>query len=250
MITSYFAARPLRNSRLAALLVCFSVVLASLGTVTQAEAATAKRPGHVYLLRGLLNIFSLGMDQLADKIQAAGVTATVDGYTGWRGLSDDIIANYRSGNREPIILMGHSNGADTTILIARRLQQASVPVALIVNFDPVSPEPVPSNVRQIVNYYVPAGWGQAVRSERNIRGQVANINESANNNHFNVDKSDDLHRRAIAKVLQVTGNGRLRRGPAKPKPVEASKAAPTVAAETPAATPQPAAAAAEAKSAN
>ena len=156
MALSLSAPRPARRPLIAICLTCFSLMLAALFGATGAEAAPAKRPGHVYLLRGLLNVFSLGMDQLAGKLQAAGVSASVHSYPGWRGLADEMIVKYRGGNREPIILMGHSNGADTTISIARRLQAANVPVALIVNFDPVSPEPIPANVRQVVNYYVPA----------------------------------------------------------------------------------------------
>ena len=39
--------------------------------------------GHVYLLRGLLNIFSLGMDDLAAKIQAKGISASVHYHSEW-----------------------------------------------------------------------------------------------------------------------------------------------------------------------
>src|SRR5271157_2689218 len=43
-------------------------------------AADASHP-HVYLMRGLLNIFSLGMDQLAADIQGHGITADVYNHT-------------------------------------------------------------------------------------------------------------------------------------------------------------------------
>ncbi|QDM18182.1 hypothetical protein [Tardiphaga sp. vice278] len=168
--------------------------------------ASPHRAGHVYLLRGLFNVFSLGMDQIASKLQAVGVTATVHNHTVWRGLADDMIAQYRSGNREPIILMGHSAGADATIDIARRLQESSVPVALIVNFDPVSPAAVPPNVKQIVNYYVPAGWGAAVAADKTFKGKLANVNESGAVNHFSIDKDDALQRQTLAKVLSVVGS--------------------------------------------
>jgi thioesterase domain-containing protein len=134
------------------LLMLCTLLLVSIIAPSDADAAPARRAGHVYLMRGIFNVFSLGMDQMAYKLQAAGVAATVANHTSWRGMADDMIANYRSGNREPIILMGHSAGADATISIARRLQEAGVPVALIVNFDPVSPDPVPPNVKQVVNY--------------------------------------------------------------------------------------------------
>jgi len=197
-------------------LVILLTLVATLAICTDAEAANGRRPGHVYLLRGIFNVFSLGMDQLAYKLEAVGVATTVANHTSWRGLADDMAAKYRAGNREPIILMGHSAGADATISIARRLQESGVPVALIVNFDPVSPDPVPSNVKQVVNYYVPAGWGAAVAADKKFKGQLANVNENATTNHFSIDKDDGLQRQAIARVLAVTGGAR--RGPAKKKP--------------------------------
>lgn len=204
--------RPFQSSSYVFLVIL--TMVASLAVSTTAEAAGGKRPGHVYLLRGILNVFSLGMDQLAYKLEAVGVATTVANHTSWRGLADDMAANYRAGNREPIILMGHSAGADATISIARRLQGSGVPVALIVNFDPVSPDPVPPNVKQVVNYYVPAGWGAAVAADKQFKGQLANVNENSKTNHFSIDKDDGLQRQAIARVLAVTGGG-ARRGPAK-----------------------------------
>ncbi|CAN5254142.1 hypothetical protein BH11PSE4_BH11PSE4_28060 [soil metagenome] len=203
-----------RNT-LAAILMGASIALVSLAGCNDARAAN-RRPGHVYLMRGVLNVFSLGLDQLAARLQAAGVAASVQNYLGWRGLANDITASYRAGNHDPIILIGHSAGADATIDVARKLQGNGIPVALIVNFDPVSPDPVPPNVKQIINYYVPAGWGSAVAPGRKFKGQLANVNEDATDNHFTIDKSESLQRKTIAKVLQVTGGGSRRRAPKRP----------------------------------
>ena len=220
----FFTRRQLQSSSYGISLVLLTL-LASLSLHREAEAAVGKRPGHVYLMRGIFNVFSLGMDQIAYKLQVNGIATTVANHTSWRGLADGMIVKYRSGNREPIILMGHSAGADATISIARRLQDSGVPVALIVNFDPVSPDPVPPNVKQVVNYYVPAGWGAAVAADKRFKGQIANVNENATTNHFSIDKDDGLQRQAIARVLAVTGGG-ARRGPAKKKPAQQVSPAP------------------------
>ena len=222
---STFGPRRLIQGSICAVVLVLLSLVASLSVCTDAAAAPAKRPGHVYLLRGIFNVFSLGMDQLAYKLQAAGVATSVANHTSWRGMADDMIANYQSGNREPIILMGHSAGADATISIARRLQNSGVPVALIVNFDPVSPDPVPPNVKQVVNFYVPAGWGAAVAADKQFKGQLANVNENGTTNHFSIDKDDGLQRQAIARVLAVTGGG-ARRGAAKKKPAQQVSAVP------------------------
>ncbi|MET0879648.1 MAG: hypothetical protein ABWY14_21160 [Tardiphaga sp.] len=216
------AKRPSRFPFAAVLLVLFSMFAALLAGSSDAAAATGRKPGHVYLLRGIFNVFSLGMDQIAYKLQGAGVVATVHNHTAWRSLAGDMIANYRAGNQEPIVLIGHSAGADSTISIARALYATGVPVALIVNFDPVSPDPVPPNVKQIVNYYVPAGWGAAVAADPRFKGKLANVNENATTNHFSIDKDDGLQRQAIARVMAALSGGARR--PAKKKPAQVSAA--------------------------
>ena len=50
--------------------------------------ATAQSRAHVYLLRGLMNIFSLGMDSLAVEIQHYGIYATVHNHGEWQTLAD------------------------------------------------------------------------------------------------------------------------------------------------------------------
>jgi pimeloyl-ACP methyl ester carboxylesterase len=178
-----------------------------------AQTAAPHRPGHVYLMRGLFNIFSLGMDELAAKLQRVGVKADAVSYTSWSSLADSITAQYRAGNHEPIILMGHSYGADTTISLARKLNDNRIPVALIVNFDPTAPGLVPPNVHRIINFYVPTAWGRPVEAGKKFHGRLSNLNESGAYNHFVIDKADALHRKAIAAVLQAVGKGthRIRR---------------------------------------
>jgi hypothetical protein len=178
-----------------------------LASSADAQTAAPHRPGHVYLMRGLFNVFSLGMDELAAKLENVGVKAEAVSFTSWSSLADSITAQYRAGNREPIIRMGHSYGADTTISRARKLNDNKIPVALIVNFDPTAPDRVPPNVRRIINFYVPTAWGRPVEAGKRFHGSLSNLNESGTYNHFVIDKADALHRKAIAAVLQAVGSG-------------------------------------------
>lgn len=215
--------RPSRISPAAVLLILCSLLVPQFAGSSSAEAA-ARRPGKVYLYRGLMNVFSLGMDQLAYRLEAAGVATSVSNHTLWSSEANDMIAKYQAGNREPIILMGHSAGADATISVARKLAQYNIPVALIVNFDPVAPDAVPNNVKQIMNYYVASGWGRAVSAaDKRFKGKLANVNESSTTNHFSIDKDEALQRQTIARVLAVTGGG-VRRKPAAPKGAQVSAA--------------------------
>jgi len=56
------------------------VAMLALGT----DPGAAESRAHVYLLRGLMNIFSLGMDTLSEQLNRRGVYATVHGYGEWQ----------------------------------------------------------------------------------------------------------------------------------------------------------------------
>ncbi len=95
--------------RVAAILVLLAGVTAG---VKPAQAAPAEpAPAHVFLIRGVLNIFSLGMDQMAARLQQQGINATVHNHMLWASIADDAAAEYKSGRVKTIILVGHSSGA-------------------------------------------------------------------------------------------------------------------------------------------
>jgi hypothetical protein len=115
-----------RSGRLTAVLALFAgIVLATPGT------AQPQARAHVYVLRGLFNVFSLGMDSLADELKRRGVDATVHGYADWQTLADRAAADYKAkaGKEAPIILIGHSLGADAVMEMAAYLGRKGVPVA-------------------------------------------------------------------------------------------------------------------------
>jgi hypothetical protein len=53
-------------------------------SAAQAAQVAATSKVHIYLLRGGLNIFSLGMDEIAAKLQQVGLHATVHNHLVWR----------------------------------------------------------------------------------------------------------------------------------------------------------------------
>ena len=115
------------------------VVFAALIVVPSPPASAAQR-GSVYLMRGFANVFSLGMDALNDKLKARGVNSHVLGDADWLTISREIEARYaKEKSALPVIVMGHSLGANATELVAAELATHHIPVALIVNFDATSP---------------------------------------------------------------------------------------------------------------
>src|SRR6202044_2029723 len=111
----------------------------------------AQPRAHVYLLRGLMNIFSLGMDTLADELNRRGVYATVDNHAEWQSLANQAAANYKAGKEGPIIIIGHSLGADAVMTMADYLGKRGVPVALVVPFDGTGSYAASANVARVLN---------------------------------------------------------------------------------------------------
>src|SRR5882762_2581346 len=102
------------------------------------DSAKAPINGHVYLIRGLLGeVFSRGLDQLAEDINHRGVRASVHGLLEVNSLTEEIIRKYKDDpSSAPIILIGHSSGGDAIISMAQRMKSANVPVGLAFGFDP------------------------------------------------------------------------------------------------------------------
>jgi alpha-beta hydrolase superfamily lysophospholipase len=166
----------------------------------------AQPRAHVYLLRGLLNIFSLGMDTLSEELNGRGVYSTVDNHADWQSLANQAAANYKAGKEGPIILIGHSLGADAVMEMAAYLGKQGVPVALVVPFDGTASYAASSNVARVLNltqhYYMGRGLG--------FHGSLINVDlrSDPNIDHLNIDKSPRLHARVIAEVLAIVGTHR------------------------------------------
>jgi thioesterase domain-containing protein len=201
----------LRRYALAGVLAATGSILLPLGpqsslarSPTQRTVAVQSRP-HVYLLRGLMNIFSLGMDELATEIQRAGIPATAEPYTNGDALVAQLTAGYRAGDRGPIILIGHSLGADAVMQMAQMLNRNNVPVALLVPFDGTQSFRAPKNVARVLNLtqreyaYMRPGAG--------FHGTLKNVDVSGDPNidHITIDKSPRLHAMVLSYVRGVVG---------------------------------------------
>jgi hypothetical protein len=114
-----------------------NAVVSTAGAAPAAPRAAANdahktvSPPHAYLMRGLMNVFSLGMDQLAVLIARHGIEASVHNHAEADAVVSEIAARYSAGDRGPIILIGHSLGADANDDGAI-LGPGGIPVALVV----------------------------------------------------------------------------------------------------------------------
>jgi hypothetical protein len=210
-----------RSWRLTAIGMLVVGMILVLGTGPSAAQSRA----HVYLLRGLMNIFSLGMDTLCAQLNRNGVYATVHGYGEWQSLADRAAADFKAGKEGPIILIGHSLGADAVMEMAAYLGRKGIPVAMVVPFDGTQSFAASDNVARVLNLtqrnyaYMRRGPG--------FHGTLANVDVSSDPNidHINIDKSPRLHARVVSEVLAITGGHRLA-APSGVKPAPASAPAP------------------------
>lgn len=202
-----------------ALIGALALMMIGLGS----SSGMAQARPHVYLLRGLMNIFSLGMDTLAAELNKRGVYATVHGYGEWQSLADQAAQRYRASTEGPIILIGHSLGADAVMEMAAYLAKKRVPVALLVPFDATQSFPAPANVGRLLNLtqreyaYMTRGPG--------FHGSLANVDVSSDPNidHITIDKSPRLHARVIKEVLGVIHHEGVPTPAAKPTTADHQK---------------------------
>jgi hypothetical protein len=185
-----------------------------------AAPGVAQPRAHVYLFRGLADVYSLGMNTLADELNARGVYATAHSHTDWKPIAEKAVADYKAGKEAPIILIGHSLGADAVMEMADYLGDKGVQVALVVPFDGTQSFPVPGNVGRVINFtqrdyaYMRPGTG--------FRGSLSNVDLSADHSidHVTIDKSPRLHARVIGEVQAIVGGHRIA-VPASGKPAPA-----------------------------
>jgi hypothetical protein len=185
-----------------------------------APVSTAPRVGNVYLLRGFIGVFSTGIDHLGTEVNAAGVHGEVFQDDQWSDLANAIAVKYHGHpGAEPLVLIGHSYGADDVVNIARKLETAGVPVSLLVTLDPVTPQPVPKNVRLCVNLYQSNGiwdnlpWlrGIPLQQEAGATGKLYNANIRTDRpdlldpdvNHFNIEKKQKIHDEVLKLLLAI-----------------------------------------------
>jgi hypothetical protein len=182
---------------------CLAVTLALLWC----NCALAAEP-RVLLLRGWFGVFSTGMDSLASELKAKGIKAEVAGHVYWSTAVKDIVKDRAAGNTGPLVLVGHSQGANNVIDMARSLEARKIPVDLLVTLAPFMQDPLPSNVVRAVNYYQSPGWGAPLTVDRGFHGKLSNINvgDDWSIAHISIDKSTKIHAdiaREIAAVLQA-----------------------------------------------
>lgn len=173
---------------------------------------------HAVALRGLWDVFSRGLDELAGRMNRAGLPAQARSGPDWPNILRELLN--RDPN-EPIVLIGHSYGADQAIMICEGLAAEGRGIALLVLIDPTNPEPIPANVDRCVQFYIPTPLGSSLPSifagspsppaDGNEHTQFRNLlvsretlgEDVATTDHFNIESNDLIHAIIIEEVQSL-----------------------------------------------
>ena len=166
--------------------------------------STSKSTAHVYLLRGVLNVFSMGMDQIAYKLEQRGIATTVTNYLLWSSVADEAAAAYKSGKVRTIILVGHSSGATALPDMVERLTRLGAPVKLAIGLDSVFQTTLTGKVGRYINFYIGNGAGTRVARGKNLQGQLSNVDVEKTPGgvgHITIDKNEIIQQKVISAIL-------------------------------------------------
>jgi hypothetical protein len=191
----------LRPLRMTAMLLLLLAVPVGAGTANATAPAPASG-AHVYLLRGVLNIFSLGLDDIAAKLERQGIPVTIANFVSWSSLADEAAAEYRSGKTRTIILVGHSSGATALPDMVAKLGRLGVPVKLAIGLDSVFRTKLAGNAERYINFYVANGVGEPVTRTKDFRGALENVDVQAvpGVGHLSIDKNQIMQQKVISAI--------------------------------------------------
>ncbi len=160
------------------------------------------------LLRGWFGVFSTGLDSVADQLKALGIEAEVAGHLNWQNEVTEILRDRSAGRVGPLVLVGHSQGANNVIDIARALQPYNVTVDLLIALSPFLQNPVPANVVKAIDFYQGPGWGQPLEAERGFHGKIVNINlvDDPTISHIGMDKSEKVQAEILKEITALRSN--------------------------------------------
>jgi hypothetical protein len=174
----------------------------------QRKKAKIHKPGIFFL--GGLDWFSVdsvsgsykGMRDMAEYVEGAR-------HYGWNQKDEIIEEIARRDSKQPIILVGHSLGADTAVEIANKLNDLDYgyrQVDLLVTLDSVgmNNDLIPANVAKNINYFADKSWfmndtANWARNEDKTKVENNLIHEE----HTELDDNHDIQAHILAEIASL-----------------------------------------------
>jgi len=169
------------------------------------DFAQAAGPPRVILLRGWFGVFSTGLDTIETELKGLGINAEVAGHLSWQSEVAEILRDHAAGRTGPLVLVGHSQGANNVIDMARALEPHHVTVDLLITLSPFMQNRVPANVVKAINYYQAPGWGQPLQAAPGFHGTLNNVNLAGDLTitHIGMDKNAKIQTAIVREIAAV-----------------------------------------------
>ncbi|MBO0755310.1 MAG: hypothetical protein J2P54_05585 [Bradyrhizobiaceae bacterium] len=166
--------------------------------------ALAAQP-RVILLRGWFGVFSTGLDSIADQLKAQGMDVEVKGHMYWSTALTEILRERSAGQTRRLVLLGHSQGANNVINMARALESHGITVDLLVTISPFLQNAIPGNVVKAINYYQSPGWGQPLEGDSGFHGRIMNVNlvGDLSVTHITIDKNQKVQSEIVHEIAML-----------------------------------------------
>lgn len=165
-------------------------------------AATTAHAEEVYMIRGFLNVFSDGMNQMTRQLKSRGIRARAISNGDWRNVANDIIRRAKSKKVSyPIVIAGHSLGGVEAPSFANALGAAGVPVALVIGLDPGFSQPPAfrKGAKRVINYKIPSG--KNYRRGPGFNGKITTVDVSKyGTDHVGIDKNKKVQALVIRQI--------------------------------------------------
>jgi len=174
-------------------------------------AATDDKYGYIYFFRGFGNIYSLGTDGLAEKLRIKGVTVNVYTHGNWTRAAEEIRTAYKEGKRRPVILAGHSLGANSALYAAKELARDGIPVAYVSTIDATTRKKPTENIKLVSNFYSDGiSWGAPLEAANPKKTKIKNIDlkdhpEANGIAHTEYDDLDYVHAEILNDIRRIIG---------------------------------------------
>lgn len=181
-----------------------AVLAACRTTSARAPLRNVEGTPKILVLRGLMEVFSLGMNDLAKKLECRGYDVEL---TSWSMA----LFHAKCSDSRPIVVIGHSLGGRMCAWVSRKMQECGVTVPLIIIVDANVVQSIPRNVERCVHLYVTnelgVFHGHPVRPE-SLTTDVVNWDVSQGQppwyrggiNHFDIDATPWIHDIIIGEV--------------------------------------------------
>lgn len=209
-------------ARLAALITVLAALTALSACTSSNSGSTAEQNfavvkpskdqrAQIYLFRGGFNgVFSTGINEMATELRARGVPAQSLSWARENSVVYDIKQKYAKGQARPIILAGHSLGAEVVLKMARKLTSSGIPVDLVIVFDALGASRVPKGVKRFVNYRA-SGWKNFpgdFKPDPGFKGKIVNVDirtlpKLDKASHWNIVNQQELQRLAVKEIESV-----------------------------------------------